>query len=245
MSFLNYIKRLFGIETNISNEEEIMENNSQLTARELMDSGSKLLVLFEDFDEERIINTFLSSGCDVLLVCGKSIDDVKGYFTIHNALHQLYNNGKLNLLDVKPVKHIAPSSDLIYILSLMRTAQEPIIVVSNEFGGTEGIISKNTIINNIYENHTANILIESDLNNGEIILNGKTPIWKLKSLLNINLDDYTCETVGGFVLEYFQTLPKIQDTFNFHGYKFTVLEINKNFITKISLSRNLLLHNVN
>jgi len=125
----------------------------------------------------------------------------------------------------------------------MRTTQEPIFVVSNEFGGTEGVISKTAIINNIYENHTSNILIESDLNTGTIILNGTTPIWKLKSLLDIDLDDYTCETVGGFVLEYFQVLPKIQDTFNFHGYKFTVLEINKNLITKVSLARNLLTNN--
>jgi len=36
---------------------------------------------------------------------------------------------------------------------------------------------------------------------------------------------------------------KATTTFNFHGYKFTVLEINKNLITKISLARNLLTNN--
>lgn len=235
MKIIDYLKNLFNF-----NKKELEDNENQntqdITARELMDSGSKLVVLFTHFSQEQIIKTFLQTNEEVLLVCGDSIDDVKGYYSLHMMLEQLFVKKTIDLSAAKPIKYLSPSAELMYILSLMYNRKELLLVITNEFGGTEGIISKNSITNNMYENYTSAIFPDSGSQNGVIVLNGNTPIWKLKQLLDIDLDDYDCETVGGFVLEYFQNIPNVGDKFNFKEYVFTVLEVRQNLITKISLT---------
>lgn len=231
--FIDKCIKLF--KSNKKKEDSHEEN--YITARQLMYSGSQLFVLFSHFNEEEIINTFISSKQDVLPVCGNSIDDVKGCYSIHKLVNQLKNKKKIDILDSIPIKFISPNSEMMYVLSLMYNNPESILIVTNEFGGTEGIITKQSIIYNIYDNYAHNLIIDSRNNQtGAMILDGNTQIWKLKPILNINLEDYECETVGGFVLEYFKNIPNTNDWFEFHNYIIRVVEVKNNRITKVELT---------
>lgn len=231
--FINKIKRIF------TKQKEIKTNNEEtiLNARQLMYSGSKLFVLFSHFNQQDIINTFIQSGQDILLVCGNGIDDVKGCYSIYHLLEQINSNKKIDILNPEPIKYISPNSEMMYVLSLLYNNKQSLIVVTNEFGGTEGVITKTSITHNIYDNYTANIIIENKNNNGAIILDGNTQLWKLKSILNINLDDFESDTVGGFVLEYFKDIPQIGNFFHFNDYIIKAVEIRNNIIIKVEIKK--------
>lgn len=215
--------------------ESKQEEPSGLKARDIMSSGSKLFVLFAHYTREEIINTFLKSNQTVLLVCGNSIDDVKGSYSFKTLLRQSTNNEYIDISQVQPVKMIAHNTDFIHILSLLYKNNEPLLVITNEFGGTEGVITKNSIADSIYDN-TENITKNyfNNSNKHTLILDGQTKITHLKSLFNID-PDYDCDTLGGFVLASFNSMPYEGDSFYYEDYLFTVLEIKNNAISKIQL----------
>ena len=71
------------------------------------------------------------------------------------------------------------------------------------------------------------------------MVDAKISIYDLEEAINIifpNERDY--DTLGGFILNEFQSIPKENDTINFNGNSFSVKTIKDNRIGTIKITKN-------
>ena len=77
--------------------------------------------------------------------------------------------------------------------------------------------------------------------NGEFVteLDAKISIYDLQEAINIFFpDDRDYDTLGGFILNQLQEIPKKHDVVKFNSNIFSVMSMNENRIGKIEVIRN-------
>ena len=70
---------------------------------------------------------------------------------------------------------------------------------------------------------------------GNVIVDGGMSIRDLNRAYDWSLPDNEANTIAGLVIHEAQLIPVVGQVFNFHGFKFEILEKEKNKILKIKL----------
>ncbi len=163
---------------------------------------------------------FLETRMTCLPVCENSLDNIIGYYDVYMLLE-----GK-KIQEAKTVSFIASNTSFDKILDEL--SKTSLLVIVDEFGGTDGIITHETIINECYVDMNQVSFI-----NGIMTLDARYPMEKLNDILKINSNS---ETIGGFVLEHLGYLPHVDEKFIYNHYEFHILEVNNRFLKKIRIS---------
>ena len=119
-------------------------------------------------------------------------------------------------------------------------------VVVDEFGGTNGIVSLEDIVEEIFgdieDEHDNTKYIAKQTGDGKYVLSARLEIDKVNEMFNLDLpenDDY--KTVGGLLLHVYQSFPKLNEIIMVDNYEFKII---KNTMTKIELVK-LKVHSMN
>ena len=181
-----------------------------------------------------------------ILVCNEDLDHVLGICLasvwIKDILRQLFS-GNTNptvswVENLLPLHSIPNSLTLIETLEAFRKYKTHIALVYNEFGHVEGIISMvdlmGAVVGESPDIADEDLLIIKD-SSGKWLIDGLAPIDDVKNALNIsefpdeNLGNY--QTASGFVMSILGRskgrLPKEFDKFNYAGYIFEIVDIDR------------------
>ena len=105
-------------------------------------------------------------------------------------------------------------------------------IIVDEYGTVEGIAT----LEDVLEEIVGDIFDESDMpmrelhktNDGSYIVRAKIDLRKLSAQLSVPWDPNTpASTIGGFVTEKLERIPKPGDTINWKGYQVEVLRADK------------------
>ena len=110
-------------------------------------------------------------------------------------------------------------------------------VVIDEFGGTSGIVSLEDIVEEIFgdieDEHDSQKYVAKQTADDEYVLSARLEIDKANNIFDLDLpesDDYM--TIGGLILQHYQSFPKVNEEVNIGPYQFRIL---KNATNKIEL----------
>jgi len=116
-------------------------------------------------------------------------------------------------------------------------------IIADEYGGTAGLVT----IEDLLESIVGNIRDEYDLEDEEFVktgedtweVDGSLSITELEDLLDAELPEGEYDTVGGLMLSQLGHIPEENEKAEIEasGFKFTVLEVDKTRIAKISVQR--------
>ena len=178
------------------------------------------------------------------LVIGDSLDDVKGVLD----LRQLAKPISLGLMQadtplnqyLQPVKRVLETSTLAELLPFFRTGN-PLLVVIDEYGGTEGLITAADLTGEIVGDEIEPETNEPDLKKidnitDQWLASGDLEIIELNRQLKLELpesDDH--HTLAGFLLEKLQEVPSVGDLLFFKDIKFEVIAMKGPRIDKVKL----------
>jgi CBS domain containing-hemolysin-like protein len=237
-----------GIETGTIEEEEQelihgLVSFKEITVREVMTPRVDIFSVSVDTTFEELMQTITDSGHSRIPLYNESLDNIVGIIYAKDLLpylgdEELRKNLSLEKISRKVI--FVPESK--YISELMHEFQEKklhIGIVVDEYGGTSGLISLEDILEEIvgeirdeYDKEEREI---TKLKDGSYLVLGKVPIDELNDLLEISFsaesDDY--DTVGGFIFNYAGSIPEKDFSFDYKGYKFTVVEVINNRINKV------------
>ena len=234
------------------------ENDGELTDRE-----SELIrsaIEFDDVEVEEILTprvdvvavedntsldevaqTFAESGYSRLPVYHDTIDNIIG--VVHEKDFYLARLKKETSLEelVKPTLYTTGSTQISQLLRTLREQHNHLAVVVDEYGGTEGIITLEDIleelVGEIWDEHdeaTEDFHKQSD---GSWIVLGSASVDDLFETLGLPEDeDIDSNTVNGLVQEKTCHLPKVGDRFTLGSYDGVVTRTAKRRVTEVRLT---------
>ena len=179
---------------------------------------------------------FIETGYSKILVYKQSIDNIIGYV----SLKDLFD--KPGSIRSKLLKCLfVPETMSAYkLLNTFLLEKKNIAVVVDEFGGTSGIITIEDIIEEIFgeidDEHDTVELIEKQISKNEYILSGRHEIDYLNEKYNFEIpENEEYDTLAGYILFYYQSLPKVNDIITIDKFEFLILRIIETRIDLVNL----------
>jgi CBS domain containing-hemolysin-like protein len=119
----------------------------------------------------------------------------------------------------------------------MRDIGAEMVVVVDEYGGTEGLLSYDTVIDYLFGDfapaHEQTIVETGD---DSYRVAGGTEIGDVEELLHVELEGEG-RTVAGFIVDRVGDLPKPGDTIAVAGYRFTVESVDGHRVEWVTIAR--------
>jgi putative hemolysin len=180
-----------------------------------------------------------------IVCCKGSLDNFKGILNLKDFFKTLALNEKPRVEDIiyRPLI-LSESTDAQKVLTLLRKNKTHICCVVNEFGGFEGLITLHDIIENIVgqipdegEIYEPDVFIRADKS---VLVSGDAPIETLSEIMHgftVDFEKINYSTVAGFVLDQIGNIPQIGDTFDYTDYQIEIIDIDKNKIDKVLITK--------
>lgn len=209
---------------------------SNIHLRDCMIPRTELVAVdIDEVTDEELLHTFVSTGISKVLVYRENIDNILGY--IHSS--EMFRQHDDWRKSIRPAV-FAPESMLANKLmrNLMQQKKSLAIVV-DEFGGTAGLVTLEDLVEEIFgdieDEHDTQNLVARRVGENEYEFSGRMEIGRINEAFGLDIpesDDY--QTIAGYILYHYQTLPRLGETVEIKNYRFTIL---RRKATKIELVR--------
>ena len=129
------------------------------------------------------------------------------------------------------------------VLAELRKAKQHLAIVTDEYGGTLGILSMEDVLEQLVGeiwDDTDEVKEEIlERSTGELELDGDMSISDFLDLVGIRERDFDAEseTVGGWTIEMFGAFPKVGDSFDYENLHISVLEMDGLRVEKVLVVR--------
>ena len=123
----------------------------------------------------------------------------------------------------------------------MKSERIPMAIVVDEYGGTEGIVTLEDlveqIVGDIEDEYDSFIRSFKKIKDNEYVLNGNTEIEEVNELMGTDLQSDEFDTIAGFVLGIIGRFPNEFEKIHYQDLIFTVEKFDKNRIEKIRITK--------
>lgn len=176
------------------------------------------------------------------LVCKGGLGQVMGYIESRELLQHLLAGNQLDLgkLPTHAIQFMPNTQSLIGVLEFLRSQKTHIAIVVNEFGQTEGLVTLSDLLASVVGDVPSSVdelPLAVQREDGSWLLDGLLPLDEMKEKLGLSslpeeeLGNY--HTVGGFVITAVGRIPKKAETFDWNGWRFEVVDMDKNRVDEV------------
>ena len=172
-----------------------------------------------------------------------SSDEVLGFIHVRDLLHHLGTPEKKIIDLIRPVLFLPGTKGVLPALEEMRTKRHHLAIVLDEYGGTDGIIT----LENLLESFVGEISDEYDDGEGEIKQDSRSGEYEIDALISLEdlyektgiaIPDGPYETAGGYLMHTLGRIPEEHDAINLNGRRITVLTVEGKRAGKLLISSN-------
>ena len=212
--------------------------------REVMTPRTAVDWIAVDATEDDVREKLIHSLHTRLPVMGDSVDEVLGIVQSRDIVAAQLAGKPLDLQALLRKAEIVPDQlDAMDALEILRSADVPMLLVHDEYGHFEGIVTPNDLLAAIAgefasdqeQGSAANIVA---LDDGSMLIDGGMAADAMADALDIDLPgDRDFATAAGFVLEHLRRLPVEGDSFVEDGWNFQVVDMDGRKIDKLRVMR--------
>jgi CBS domain containing-hemolysin-like protein len=225
---------------------EMIENILEFThslVREIMIPRTDIVAVSTEATIEEIIQEVSQSRHTRIPVYRGTIDNIVGILNVKDIIkfwsRQITKEDILSCL-TKPY-YIPETKNTHLLFYELKENKEHIAIVIDEYGGTSGLVTLEDlleeIVGDIRDEHEPNISDDgiSQLQDGSIIVDGRTEIEKIEEYLGINLERGRYETLGGLILNSTKRIPLTGEKFQISGLEIVIENADERSIKKIKI----------
>ncbi|MGY1703239.1 hemolysin family protein [Geodermatophilus sp. SYSU D00697] len=177
-------------------------------------------------------------------VVGRDEDDVLGFVHVRDLFLPNHPAGRAATVGdlVREVKRLPGTAGVLTALSEMRRENHHLAIVVDEYGGTDGIVTLEDlieeVIGEIYDEYDEEVADDGeDVPGGPHEVDGLLNLDDFREVTGLQLPEGPYETVAGYVLADLGRLPEPGDEVTVEGRTLTVLELDGRRIARLSVSR--------
>lgn len=191
-----------------------------------------------DNHKDDIEKIFFDTGFSRLPVYQGTIDQIIGFINHKDFTHYVAN-GDSSLNDIiNPVLFITPNMKISKLLTLLQQKKCHIAVVSDEYGGTAGIVTLEDVIEElvgeIWDEHDEVIDEFVKVSENEYKILGKANLGKMFDLFDMD-DEFDMITVGGWIVELLDRVPAIGESFEYEDLTITINQADQRHVIEIKV----------
>ena len=214
---------------------------SEISALEVMTARVDVYAIDIEDSWREIVAAVEKSPYSRLPVYEGSIDNVIGVLYLNHFLKALTEKGKrtdIRKLLMQPC-YVYKTMKLPAVLTALRKAKQHLAVVTDEYGGTLGVVSMEDVLEQI----VGDIWDDTDVIEQEVVeraegeyeLDGGMNLYDFLELVGIPEEDFEAEsdTLGGWTVERFGDFPRKGDSFRYENVTVTVLAMDGRRVEKL------------
>lgn len=225
-------------------EHEIVQNVFHLGDRRvtsLMTNSNEVIYLdIEDTPQENKTK-LIETRHSVYPICKDGLNNVIGLLYTKDLLGRNIDSALKNLERIQREALFIPENNQTYqVLEKFQHERKHFGVIVDEYGNCQGVITMNDIMDALVGDISEESEFEYEItrrDDGSYLIDASLPFDEFLNEFEININnrkDYSgFDTMGGFALEILQEIPDTGDKFEWEGYEFEIIDMDKNRIDKI------------
>jgi len=230
-----------------SHERRLIENILEIRdmpVSELMVPRADIVAVDASTDKEELLGLLVEHAHSRMPVYRESLDDVIGIVHIKDVLATITENRHLSLPEiVRPVSIVAPSMRVLDLLLDMRKAHQHMALVIDEFGGIDGLITIEDLVEGIVgeiedEHDRAEAATMTERPDGSLLADARVPIEDFEARVGPVLEQEErdeVDTLGGLVFSLAGRVPSRGEllTHPSSGLEFEIVDADPRRIKRI------------
>ena len=223
----------------IEEEVKIFQNALEfpdLKVRDCMVPRTEIKAVEYNCSTDELMQMFIESGNSKIIVYKEDIDHIEGY--IHSS--EMFRSPKDWRDNIRPLAFVPETMQAQKLMQMFLQQKKSLGVVVDEFGGTSGIVSLEDIVEEIFgdiqDEHDNNNLVAYQTKDGDYVISARMEVDEINDKFQLSLpesDDYM--TLGGLILNYYQSFPKPNDIVKVGKFSFKILKTSTTKIELVSL----------
>jgi len=214
----------------------------ELVVEDIMIPTSEIIGIDINEDYKNATKIITSTEYTRLPVYQDSIDNMIGILHLKDS-HSFLENFNKNNQDYKEILQktyfVSQSTLLMKQLREFLSNNQSLGLVVDEYGEIEGLIS----VEDIFKEITGTFGGDKEelekefikLKDGSILTDGNSKIRELNNYLNWRIPEDNAKTINGLITEYLGQIPQANLCIQIGDYRFEVLELDENLISKIKI----------
>lgn len=246
------VEELHSIIETAEDEEVIDEDSSELisaaidfadiSVSEVMTARVDILAIDVDDSWEEIMEVVNASSFSRIPVYEDSIDNIIGILSLNRFLKASIDQKEFDIREmIMQPYFVYKTTKLPSVLSTLRDSQQHLAIVTDEYGGTLGVVSMEDVLEELVgEIWDETDVVEKGVNEiseNQYVIDGDLPVSELIDLMDWDEAefDYESETAGGWCIEMLDEFPDEGESFTYQDTTVKVLEVEERRVTKIQL----------
>jgi putative hemolysin len=208
--------------------------------REVMTPRTEVAFVEASMTASRAAKQVADSNWSRFPVVGRDEDDVVGFVHVRDLFLPNHPAGRAATVGdlVREVKHLPGTAGVLTALSEMRRENHHLAIVVDEYGGTDGIVSLEDlieeVIGEIYDEYDEEVAPEvRQAPGGPREVDGLLNLDDFTEATGLELPDGPYETAAGFVLAELGRLPEVGDVIEVRGRRISVVELDGRRIARL------------
>jgi len=218
----------------------LMENAQELPKvkiRQCLVPRKEIVGVDSQISVEALKQKFVETKLSKLVVFEKNIDNIIGY------VHQLDMFKKPESLQsvLLPIPAVPESMSATDLISKFTRERKSIAWVVDEFGGTAGIITMEDVLEElfgeIHDEYDTEEFVEKQLAENEYIFSGRLELDYLEEKYGFTFDNEESETLSGYIIHYYETIPQQKERIIIDDYEFDILNVSDTRIETVKMKK--------
>ncbi|SDH89367.1 hemolysin family protein [Desulfosporosinus hippei] len=217
---------------------------SDRIASEVMIPRQDMVCIFIQDTFEEILQIVKEHGHTRYPLCDDDKDHVLGLVHMRDIICLREKTGVKDIAEIKrDILAVPEGMPISHLVQRMRSQRTHMAVVVDEFGGSAGLVTLEDmleeLVGEIYDEFELEQPPIEKIDENEYVLNGRVLMEEVSEMLDIQLEEETVSTIGGYVFSRIGRKPVKGDVIYFDGFLFEVMEVLGFRITKVLVKRKL------
>ena len=209
---------------------------SEVTVRTCMVPRKEMKAIELNESFESLLQLFINTGFSRIPVFEDSIDHIVGY--VHSK--DLFEDRKTIHQMLRPLQFFPEDFRAQKLLAAMTKHKESLAIITDEYGGTSGMVTLEDLIEEIFgdisDESDRERLTEKQLSNGEYLFSARLEVKHLNKTYNLNIPESEAyETLAGYITYMNEAIPMEQEVLQFGNIEFTIITTSPARIETVKL----------
>lgn len=231
-------------------EQAIVSNVLRLDEQRIgsiMTHRNDIYVLDLDLPAEEIRTCLAEAPYTRILVCRDGLEHIVGILRTADMLKLALAGDNLDVERfLRPALYVPEGVTTTHLLENFRKARQQCALIVDEYGELQGLVTLTDVLTAIVGDLPSSDTPEDqdivERSDGSWLLDGGVAIERLKAVTKIEddlpgEDENAFNTLGGLVMYVLGRIPSVTDQFEAAGVRFEVVDMDKNRVDKVLLTR--------